>query len=85
MVKAGHIKNPALLLEPQARRISQAFDEVPDIFASDVEIEIEDEDEDEEGEESPDEADLPPPVDPYFARRPGGRRIKEIPDLVKFL
>lgn len=115
LVKMGQVKNPAMLLEPQARRISLAFDEVGPLALPPEAILL-----DEEGEEidSLDEApkkkapakgkskgkpkavpkgkkDKQSPeevakedriqVDPYFERRPGGRRVKEIPLLRDFL
>ncbi|MEY4089516.1 MAG: hypothetical protein RJB55_1787 [Verrucomicrobiota bacterium] len=80
-VKAGRVKNPALLLEPQARRLTQIFDEEQDWVVTDLEG-----GELEEGEETEDEEVLAAPaVDPYFARRFGGRRVKEIPDITDFL
>ncbi|MFM8617117.1 MAG: hypothetical protein ACKOE8_00105, partial [Opitutaceae bacterium] len=80
-VKAGRVKNPALLLEPQARRLTQIFDEEQDWVVTDLEG-----GELEEGEDTEDEEVLAAPaVDPYFARRSGGRRVKEIPDIADFL
>jgi hypothetical protein len=77
MVKAGRVKNPALILEPQARRMSHVFDE-----ELDWEV-IGPEDEDEaEGEE---EVEVKPEEDPYLERLAGGRRVKEIPDVAKYL
>ena len=89
-VKNDRVKNAILMLEPQARRISQVFDEteIPSFTSGHtpkIEIEITDEDidEDEIGEDDEDEEQIG--EDPYFARRPGGRREKEIPDVAKFL
>lgn len=82
LVKGGHVKNPALVLEPQARRLSHAFDEEQDWIFTDAEGEEIDEDEETEGNE---EVEAAPEEDPYFARRAGGRRVKEIPDIRKFL
>lgn len=82
LVKAGGVKNPALVLEPQARRLSHAFDEEQDWVFTDAEGEEIDEDEETEGDE---EVEAKPEEDPYFARRAGGRREKEIPDLRRFL
>lgn len=80
-VKAGRVKNPALLLEPQARRLTQIFDEEQDWVVTDLEG-----GELEEGEETEDEEVLAAPAeDPYLARRSGGRRVKEIPDIADFL
>lgn len=85
-VKNGRIKNPALILDPVPRRLSQFFDSeaLPGVD-DDTEIDMgtgdgdepEDLDEDDDGEIIPD--------DPYLVRRAGGRRVKEIPDISKFL
>lgn len=77
MVKGGRVKNPALLLEPQARRMSHYFEEEAEwVIASD--------DDDGAGdEEGPVEAQ--PEVDPYLERRAGGRRVRELPDIATFL
>lgn len=69
LVKKNRLKNPALLLHPEPRRISTLFDEF--LWEEDDE-----EDLDEEGG---------PPVDPYLERLPSGRRVKEIPDIAQFL
>lgn len=95
-VKDGRVKNPALLLEPQARRMSLYFDEdAPTLSAADAAeaagVEITDEE-----WEPLDEEDLETPagaedegqdtgVDPYFALDAAGRRAKRIPDIAKFL
>lgn len=87
-VKDGKVKNPPLLLLPQARRMSLAFDEDAVILPEGVIFvdETEDEDEDDEdGERSPDDGDELPTEDPYFQRRLGGRRVKDIPDITKYL
>jgi hypothetical protein len=82
MVKDGRVKNPALILEPEARRMSHVFDEEQDwIFRNAEGEEIDEQDETEEG----DDIQAAPEEDPYFARRSGGRRVKEIPDIAKFL
>lgn len=83
LVKDGQVKNPALVLEPQARRMSHAFDEEQDwVFTN---AEGEEIDEQEETEEGDDEIEAKPEEDPYFERRNGGRRVKEIPDIAKIL
>lgn len=83
MVKDGRVKNPALVLEPQARRMSQAFDEEQDwIFHNAEGEEIDEEDVTDDEEE---EIEATQVVDPYFERRQGGRRVKEIPDIARFL
>jgi len=81
-VKAGHVKNPALILEPQARRMSHAFDEEQDWVFTNAEGDEIEEDEETEGDE---EVEAAIEEDPYFARLNGGRRVKEIPDIAKFL
>jgi hypothetical protein len=86
MVRGGRVKNPALILEPVARRISQAFDDQTTYDLGDIVVEDEEGNEDEEfkAEKEEDEA-LSPKIDPYFVRRPGGRRLKEIPDIAAIL
>lgn len=82
LLKNGRVKNPALILEPQARRMSHVFDEEQDwvlTTAAGEEIDEQEETEDDE------EVEAKPEEDPYFARRTGGRRVKEIPDIAKFL
>lgn len=85
LVKSGRVKNPALILEPDARRISQVFDEGSqpvDLHGAVIEDENGNEaeessfDEDEEGPTQP---------DPYLVRRPGGRRVKELPEIEPYL
>ena len=75
LVKAGRVENPALILEPQARRMSHVFDEEPNWEVTSA-----------DGEEE-DEAEITaqPEEDPYLQRRAGGRRVKEIPDVAKYL
>jgi hypothetical protein len=83
VVKDGRVKNPALVLEPQARRMSHVFDEEQDwVFTN---AEGEEIDEQEETEDSDEEIEAKPEEDPYFVRRSGGRRVKELPDIAKFL
>lgn len=82
-VKQGKVKNPALVLEPEARRMTHAFDEEQDWVITNAEGEEVDE-EDETSED--DELQAKPEVDPYFERRSeGGRRVKELPDIKKYL
>lgn len=83
-VKNGRLKNPALILEPQPRRMTHVFDEEPNWVVTNAEGE----EVDAEDEESADDEDLEvtPEQDPYFQRRSeGGRRMKELPDINKFL
>ena len=82
-VRAGRVRNPALILEPSALRISQAFeDELAWVAVGEDSEDGAGEDEADGDEE---EVEMVPAEDPYFARRPGGRRLKEIPDVAKFL
>lgn len=71
-VKKGGLPNPALVLEPQPRRVSQYFDEQEEI-PDDLVIETDD--------EEPEDEDDTPPKEPYFERHRSGRRVKEIPDI----
>jgi len=78
-VKKTGLPNPALVLEPQSRRVSQYFEE-DYVDLSDVVIETGD-DEAEEGEAvQPGEDDGIIPPEPYFVRLRSGRRAKEVPD-----
>ncbi len=77
-VKAGRVRNPALILEPQARRLSHFFDEETD-------WEVTGDAEDAGGGEGEEEVTVEPIEDPYLQRRPGGRRVKEIPDVADYL
>ncbi len=80
-VKDGRVKNPALVLVPEARRMTHAYDEEQDwIFKNEEGEVIDEEDEEEDGE-----VEATPAEDPYFERRMGGRRVKEIPDIARFL
>jgi hypothetical protein len=83
-VKDGRVKNPPLVLEPQARRMSHYFDETEWVVVGDDEIEHGVDDE-EEGTETEEEVEVKEVLDPYFERRLGGRRLKEIPDIAKFV
>ena len=70
LVKGGRVKNPALVLDPLARRMSHAFDAEQDWVFTDA-----------EGEE----IEATPAVDPYFVRDAAQRRQKKIPDIAKYL
>ena len=70
--KAG-LPNPALVLEPQPRRMSQYFDPF-DELPPDLEIETDDEEPEDE------DSDAPAP-EPYFERNRAGRRVREVPSL----
>lgn len=92
-VKQGRVKNPVMVLEPEARRLSQVFEEGSDLaiareLAPGAEITFTDEfgEDDEGGEESPADADDDePPAEAYFERRQNGRRTIELPDIARFL
>jgi hypothetical protein len=74
-VKKGGLPNPALVLDPTPRRLTQYFDEEQDY--ADLEIEG---DEPGEGED-----DGLPEAEPYFVRMRSGRRVKELPDIRDYL
>ncbi|OAM87147.1 hypothetical protein OH491_01105 [Termitidicoccus mucosus] len=84
-VKNGRVKNPALVLVPEARRMSHHFDgpEWETVDGEDIETGVESD----EGEVEPDSEDVEivEKVDPYFERRAGGQRVKVIPDIRKFI
>lgn len=85
-VKDGRIRNPALLLEPQARRMSLYFDEGDSTAAapgSEGDYEFVDEVGDEADDKAEDDESVE--VDPYFALDAAGRRAKRIPEVAKFL
>jgi hypothetical protein len=83
MVKDGQVNNPALILLPEARRMTHVFDDEQDwIFTNSEGEEI---DEQEESGDEDTEIEAKPEEDPYFVRRNGGRRLKEIPDIARFL
>lgn len=101
MIKQGKVRNPGLILEPEARRMSHVFDE--DEWAG-ISLEgvefggsgldgeddgdaFEDDDSKERGKGDSDDDDGMdlPEVDPYFERQNGGRRVKQIPDIAKLL
>jgi hypothetical protein len=81
-VKDGHVKNPALILDPQARRMSHEFDDEQDWIFKTTEGEIIDEDEETEGDE---EVEATREEEPYFARDAAGRRVKRLPDIAAYL
>jgi hypothetical protein len=82
LVKSGRVKNPALVLVPEARRMSHFLDAEQDWIFTDAEGEVIDEDEETEGDE---EIEAKPEEDPYFVRDAAGRRAKKIPDIAKYL
>jgi len=80
-VKKGQVTNPLVVIEPQARRISQYFDEREDPVVEGLIIETDTPDSDDEDADE----DTGPAEDFYLARRAGGRRLHEIPDIAKHL
>lgn len=82
-VKNGRVKNPALVLDPVARRMTHAFDEEQDWIFTDSEGEVIEEDEVTDDDEE--EIEATPEIDPYFVRDAANRRAKKIPDIAKFL
>lgn len=81
MVKSGRVKNPALVLEPQARRITHVFDDEQEWIATNDEgQEIAEEDQEDE-----EEVTMQRVEDTYLERRQGGRRVRELPDVNRFL
>lgn len=80
-MKKSDLPNPALVLDPTPRRLTQYFeDDYVDL--TDIVIETDDEDEPTEDE---DEDDGLPEQEPYFVRQNSGRRDKELPDVREFL
>lgn len=69
LIKKNKVHNPALILNPEARRISHAFDNLDPIDLLEF-------DEDHLPEEP---FDLKKPLDPYFQKDPEGRRIIQLP------
>lgn len=67
----GELANPALLLDPTPRRVSQYFEEEKEYEVEGLETDDED-----DGEEHEDAV----PKEPYFLRDLSGRREKELPD-----
>lgn len=81
LVKNGRLKNPAHILTPEARRMSHIFDEEVNWVISGTDIDADEEEtsgDDEDVEVSPEE-------DPYLVRLAGGRRVKELPNIAKYL
>ncbi|AWI09934.1 hypothetical protein [Ereboglobus luteus] len=85
-VKDGRVRNPSLVLEPEARRMSHYFEEADYELAGggDIEEGIDDDDKPRK-RQSDEEIEVTEQLDEYLARRAGGRRVKEIPDIAKFL
>ena len=81
-VKEGHVKNPALTLDPQARRMSHVFDDEQDWIFKTTAGEVIDEEEETAGDE---EIEATREEDIYFARDAAGRRAKRLPDITAYL
>lgn len=79
-VKKGRLQNPALVLEPESRRVSHYFEDEEEFPLADLDEEVF-----EEGEVTAEELEGMPRKDPYIKRYPSGRRIKELPDISEFL
>jgi len=80
IVKKGHVKNATSILFPEARRMSQAFDDLDPEFQDPTygyDIDTSDDEEEDEEDAIPKEA--------YFEKLVSGHRIKRIPDINKFL
>lgn len=82
-VKGGRVKNPALVLDPQPRRMSHYFDEETDWVVTGIESGSEDED----GavDDLEEEVEVTAAVDPYLALDAAGRRAKRIVDVARLL
>ena len=84
-VKNNRVRNPALVLLPQARRISLFFDADESPLANlDADTVIETED----GESMPaedEDTDLLGQKDPYIVRIAPGKRAREIPEITRYL
>jgi len=75
----GDLANPALLLDPTPRRVTQYFDE------GETSYEIEGLETDDEVDEADEEDENLLPEEPYFKRDRSGRREKELPDIRSFI
>lgn len=97
-VKKGKVANPAAILYPEPRRLSQYFDELDDILAISLDEFTEvttDGDvlgEDEEDGDTPmtirdlmEEDDDAPVEEPYFTRLSNGQRVRQLPDIAKYI
>ena len=87
-VKGGRVKNPALILDPQPRRMSHFFDEAEWLVEgkdAEDDVEMGEGDGDEPGEVEEEEVEVTQAVDPYMERLAGGHRVRVLPDIAKFL
>jgi len=81
-VKTGRVKNPALVLDPQARRMSHLFEKEPEWIFTDADGKEMDEQDEADDE---DEVSVAPEEDPYLIRDAAGRRVKILPEIAKYL
>ncbi len=75
LVKKGRVANPAVILDPEPRRLSLIFDDIESVDQM-----VFDEDDLPE-----DTVDLVTPPDPFFERLAGGTRAKPVPDIQPYL
>jgi len=81
LVKAGRVKNPAIILEPQPRRMSHVFDEESNWVIAGTDTAADDE----EASDGDEDIEVTPEEDPWLVRHAGGRRVKELPDIRQYL
>lgn len=87
MLKTGRIKNPALILDTQPRRMTLIFDEdeMSGLNLEGVEFgEESDDGEEQAADKEPEDGWVSDP-EPYFERNVAGRRLIEIPDIAVYL
>jgi hypothetical protein len=77
-VRNNRVKNPAVLLDPMPRRLSQYFDSLEDLASQEQHGGF---DWIEEDDESMEEDDIETPTDPYMERNLGGDRKIKLPNL----
>ena len=74
-VKQGRVDNANVVLFPEARRLTLAFDDIDPVDELDL-----------DEENLPEEPfDLVKKLDPYFERLPSGHRCKVVPNVTEFL
>ncbi len=78
-VKAGRVRNPILVLEPQPRRMSHYFEEETDWIVKGVESGSGDEND--AVDDVDEEVEITADIDPYLALDAAGRRVKRIIDV----
>lgn len=81
-VREGRVKNPALVLLPEARRMSHFLDAEHDWVFTNADGEQIEEDEEAEGDE---EVTVTPEEDPWLEKLTGGRRVRTLPDIAAHL